>query len=147
MKNLNIGIIGWGRFAKILTKYINQHLPQTQVLVSSRQNKVSLKNIADCQVIIPCVPISAFKSVIQKLAPLLKPNSLVIDVCSVKTHPVKIMKSQLPKNVNILATHPMWGPESARRSLKGLTTVLCPVRIPQTQLKLIKSGLKKLAKK
>ena len=156
MKSLKIGLIGFGRFGQILTKHLLKHLPQTQVLVSSTQKdlklptgakSVSLKAASQCPIIIPCVPISTFESVIKKITPLLKPNSLVIDVCTVKTHPVKVMKKHLPKNINILATHPMWGPESAEYSLKGLTTVLCPVRLPKSQLTIIKKGLEKLGQK
>jgi len=93
------------------------------------------------------VPISKFELVIKKISPMLKPNTLVIDVCSVKTHPVKIMKKHLPKNVNILASHPMWGPESAKRSLKDLTTVLYPIRLSKSQLIILKKGLEKLGQK
>lgn len=153
MKHLKVGLIGFGRFGKILIKLLNQHFPQIEVLVSSSQKQlqlpsgakpVSLKKASQCSVVIPCVPISAFKSVIIKIAPLLKPNSLVIDICSVKTHPVNVMKKHLPQNVNILATHPMWGPDSAKHSLQNLTTVLCPIRLPKTQLTIIKQGLEKL---
>ena len=42
MKLLTIGIIGWGRFAKILTKYLLIHLPQVKILVSSRQPNLIL---------------------------------------------------------------------------------------------------------
>ena len=156
MNHLTIGIIGFGRFGQILTKHILNHLPQSQVLVSSSQKnlklpprvtQVSFKTAAQCLVVIPCVPISVFEKVIVKLKPHIKPNALVIDVCSVKTHPVKMMKKHLSKNINILATHPMWGPDSAKHSLKGLTTVLCPIRLSKSQLSLIKRGLEKLGQK
>ena len=153
MKRLTIGIIGFGRFGQILTKHLLKHLPQIKVLVSSSQKnlklpsgakQVSLETTAQCPVVIPCVPISVFESVIKKIKSHLKPNSLVIDVCSVKTHPVKVMKKHLPENVNILATHPMWGPDSAKYDLKGLTTVLCPIHLPKSHLTTIKKGLEKL---
>ncbi len=57
------------------------------------------------------------------------------------------MKRWLPKNVSILATHPIWGPDSAATNLKGLTTVFCPVRLPAKQLAAIKQGLEKIGQK
>lgn len=156
MKRLTIGIIGFGRFGKILTRHLIWHLPQVQVLVSSRRKNlklpaavkaVDLRRAVQAEVVIPCVPISKFEAVIKTIALLLKSGSLVIDVCTVKTHTVKVMRRWLPKNVNILATHPIWGPDSAAVSLKGLTTVLCPVRLPHSQLLVIKLGLEKIGQK
>ena len=156
MKSIKIGLIGFGRFGQILTKHLLKHLPKVQVLISSSQKQLNLparvkqvdiKTAAQCPVVIPCVPISKFESVVKKISPMLKPKTLVIDVCTVKIHPVKVMKKHLPKNINILATHPMWGPESAATSLKGLTTVLCPIQIPKSQLNLIKQGLIKTGQK
>ena len=63
------------------------------------------------------------------IAPLLSPDALVIDVCSVKEYPVRLMKELLPERVSILATHPMFGPDSAAHALQGRKIVLCAERI------------------
>lgn len=145
---MTIGIIGYGRFGQILTKHISKLIPQDQIQVSSRKGRLSLprgisqvsfKTATASDVVIPCVPISQFESVIKAIKPHLKPNALVVDVCTVKSHPVKIMKRHLPKTVSILATHPMWGPDSAKASLKNLTTVVCPIRTPESLIPLIKT--------
>ena len=60
---------------------------------------------------------------------LLRPDALVVDVCSVKEHPVRAMKRHLPKSVSLLATHPNFGPDSAADSLKGRKIVLSRVRM------------------
>ena len=39
------------------------------------------------------------------------------------------MKKILPETVNILATHPMFGPDSAEKTLAGQKIVLCKIRI------------------
>ncbi len=44
----------------------------------------------------------------------LAPDVLVMDTCSVKTHPVGLMERMLPATISILGTHPMFGPDSAR---------------------------------
>ena len=63
-------------------------------------------------IIIPFVPISVFEEVIKSISSLVKKDALLIDVCSVKESPIKSMKDQLPENIQILGTHPMFGPDS-----------------------------------
>jgi len=89
----------------------------------------SLDEVCNCDVIIPCVPISGFEEVIKTIGGKIKPGALLVDVCSVKVYPVEVMKKYIPENVEILATHPAFGPDSAKRGLKGLKIILHNVRI------------------
>lgn len=147
---MEIGIIGFGRFGKLLTKYLAQDL---KVYVFNRSDKAkeikennaipaSLEEVCKKDVVIPCVPISQFEGVLNKIKNLLLENSLVVDVCSVKEYPVELMKKKLPEKVQILATHPVFGPDSAAESLKGAKIVLCKARIPDDLYEKIKSILK-----
>src|SRR5210317_1375993 len=115
-----IGIIGFGRFGKLVSHYLAQDL---EVFVYNRSDKsseivrtgarpASLETVCRQDIVIPCVPISSFRDNLKSIAPLLKPDSLVIDVCSVKEYPVRWMTQDLPASVSILATHPMFGPDS-----------------------------------
>ena len=54
------------------------------------------------------------------------------------------MKHYLPATVDILGTHPLFGPDSARQSLQGRTMVLCPVRISGARLRRVHTMLRKL---
>lgn len=132
-----IGIIGFGRFGKLMTRYLAQDF---EVVVYNRNNiereidgagarAASLKDVCQRDIVILSVPISVLKETLSDIAPMLKPGSLVIDVCSVKEYPVRLMKEILPQNVSILATHPMFGPDSASDSLKGRKIVVCNVRM------------------
>jgi len=94
--------------------------------------------------VIPAVPISSLQQMLKQMAPLLQPGSLVIDVCSVKTLPAKWMEEILPPSVSILATHPMFGPDSAARSLEGMKIALCKVKIDDEPYTKIKSYLTSL---
>ncbi len=134
-----IGIIGLGRFGKLVSHYLSQDL---EVVVYSRSGKsseiartgaraASLETVCKQDIVIPCVPISTFRENLKSMAPLLKPKALVIDVCSVKELPVKWMTEDLPDSVSILATHPMFGPDSAADSLEGGKFCLCRVRIAE----------------
>jgi len=144
-----IGIIGFGRFGKLVSHYLSQDL---DVFVYNRSDKASeivrtgaqpasIETVCRQDIVIPCVPISKFKENLKIIAPLLKPDSLVIDVCSVKEYPVQWMSKELPGSVSILATHPMFGPDSAADSLKDRKICLCRVRVPEKQYKKIKNYL------
>jgi prephenate dehydrogenase len=100
----------------------------------------NLEQVATADVVIPTVPISAFRATVRQLAPLLKKHCLFIDVCSVKMFPVAVMEEVLPPSVSILATHPMFGPDSYHKNggLTGLKIVLHPVRIATDQYQRIK---------
>lgn len=148
---MEIGVIGFGRFGKLITKYLSE---DNKVCVFSRSGKeeeikktngipASLQEVCKKEVIIPCVPISQFGNTLKKIKNLLKDNSLVVDVCSVKEYPVELMKKILPEKIGILATHPMFGPDSAVETIKGRKIVLCKVRIPNEKYKKIKGCLEK----
>lgn len=91
--------------------------------------KASLSEALECQVILLSVPISQMKRVCQQIAPSLSPGQLVVDTCSVKARPVSWMTEYLPSEVDILGTHPLFGPDSGKEGIAGLKIALCPVRI------------------
>jgi prephenate dehydrogenase len=144
-----IGIIGFGRFGKLVSHYLSRDL---DVFVYNRSDKsseiartgahpASLEIVCRQDIVIPCVPISKFKENLQTIAPLLKSGALVVDVCSVKEYPVQWMAEALPESVSILATHPMFGPDSAADSLEDRKICLCRVRVPEKQYHQIKNYL------
>jgi prephenate dehydrogenase len=51
------------------------------------------------------------------------------------------MRKALPETVSILATHPMFGPDSAATSLRERKIVLCRERVPEGRYRRIKSYL------
>ena len=77
----------------------------------------------------PCVPIAEFEPLLRRIRGLLRPDALLVDVCSVKERPVRAMKRLLPRTVEILATHPNFGPDRAAEALAGRQIAVCKVRI------------------
>ena len=146
-----IGIIGFGRLGRLLARhltkdfkiYVFNRSDSSQDIKDINAIPVSLKEVCSKDVIIISVPISEFKGVLEEMKRLIRINSLVIDVCSVKEYPVKLMREILPETVQILATHPLFGPDSASDSLVGKKIVLCKERIAQEDYKKIKSYLRK----
>ena len=144
-----IGIIGFGRFGKLTARYLAEDF---DVAVYHRTDKsaeinrtgaraASLETVCQQDIVIPCVPISVFHDVLKEIAPLLRPGGLVVDVCSVKEYPVRLMTDILPDTASILATHPMFGPDSASDSLEGRKICLCKVRIAKKNYRNIKAYL------
>jgi prephenate dehydrogenase len=52
----------------------------------------------------------------------------VVDVGSVKVKPAEIMEKLLPGDVAVVATHPLFGPQSACNGILGLRIAICPIR-------------------
>ena len=144
-----IGLIGFGRFGKLASHYLAEDF---EVFVYNRADKTSeinltgaraasLETVCRQDIVIPCVPISIFRNFLKEITPLIKPDALVVDVCSVKEYPIQWMKEILPATVSILATHPMFGPDSASDSLVGRKICLCKARISEIQYHNVKSYL------
>ncbi|MDJ0804513.1 MAG: prephenate dehydrogenase/arogenate dehydrogenase family protein [Desulfobacterales bacterium] len=134
-----IGLIGFGRFGALTAGYLARDFPvfvysrsrPADVIADVGAESASLEAVCRQAFVVLSVPISAMPRTLQQIAPLLKPNSVVIDVCSVKIHPMQWMRDYLPPQVHILGTHPMFGPDSAADSLEGRKLVLCRERMPQ----------------
>lgn len=133
----SIGIIGFGRFGELAARYLAKEFSVVVFTRSDREKAidacgarpVSFETACRQQIVILCMPISAMRETLRQVAPLLREDALVADVCSVKVYPVQWMRELLPGSVSILPTHPMFGPDSAADSLNGRKIVLCPERI------------------
>ena len=132
---MRIGVYGLGRFGSFWAGLCS-HLGTVCAFNRSKRpappgvELVDLETLASCDVIFLCCAISSMPEVCQALAPLLKPGSLIIDTCSVKVWPVQQMLAAFGSDVEIIGTHPMFGPDSARDGVVGLPMVLSPVRAP-----------------
>ncbi len=135
-----ITIIGFGRFGKLLAHIL---APYGEINIISRTpvkefKQVSFKEISHSNWIIPAVPISVTTNILKEISPYLQPKTLVMDVCSVKYYPCLWLKKYLPSYVELLGSHPMFGPDSAKQGLRGLQIVFCPVRISKKRYNEIK---------
>ncbi len=70
-----------------------------------------------------CVSISSFEEVVKKIGPIVQEDQVVMDICSVKNFPVKVMHENI-KHGLVLGTHPVFGPGS--KGVKHKTYVLTP---------------------
>lgn len=129
----SVGLIGFGRMGQVLTQLLSTHFTiyvfdvnQPKLPASPNLIFTDLKNVLKQNTIFVCVPIRNFEDVIKKIASSLQAGTTIIDVCSVKIHPVKVMTQQLPEQVGIIATHPLFGPDSIKSG--SLKMMMHPVR-------------------
>jgi prephenate dehydrogenase len=132
-----LGLIGFGQFGQLAARLLKPHF---DVLVTdagpgakdvAREAGVAfgtLEQAASRDYVVVAVPVAAMRAVFTAIVPHLKPGALVADVGSVKMLPSQWMAEILPPSVDVIATHPLFGPQSARNGLAGLRFVICPIR-------------------
>ena len=131
-----LGLIGFGQFGRLAARH---RAGCFDLVVADREDAArsiealggrfgELEEAAACDLVVVAVPVAAMKGVFAAIAPNVKPGALVMDVASVKVLPAQWMIETLPAHADIVATHPLFGPQSARDGLEGLRLVLCPVR-------------------
>lgn len=86
---------------------------------------VSLAQAVSQPIIILAVPLSAYKNTLKSISKHAPQNAVVVDVCSVKVVPAKMAQKYLRDDIEFVGTHPLFGPQSASKSLRGQTLVLC----------------------
>jgi prephenate dehydrogenase len=133
----SIGLIGFGDFGQLLARHLQPHMP---LLVCDPAQRIepdqaglglrpgSVAEIAACDIVVLAVPVDQLPDTIVELRPHLRPGVVILDVGSVKLGPVETMRALLPDHVEIIGTHPLFGPQSARDGIKGLKIALCPIR-------------------
>jgi prephenate dehydrogenase len=124
MKQIRIGVIGGTRgmgrwFAGFLRKQ------GYAVAVCDEKTKLTPAELADsCDVVVVSVPIGITVGIIQQIGPLLKEESLLMDLTSLKAAPVEAMLKY--SRSEVIGCHPLFGPQV--RSIRGRHIALCPAR-------------------
>ncbi|KAH7840379.1 hypothetical protein Vadar_016192 [Vaccinium darrowii] len=139
---LKIGIIGFGTFGQFLSKtMIKQGHTITATSRSDHSQLCSHLGIsfyreidgfleAENDVIMLCTSILSLPEVVKSIPfHRLKRPALFVDVLSVKEYPKQVLLQVLPPELDILCTHPMFGPDSGRDGWKDLIFVYDRVRI------------------
>jgi prephenate dehydrogenase len=138
-----LGIVGFGDFGKLLHRHLSSYF---DVVVSSSKKlegvkQANLDEVLASKYVIPSFPAQFFDTFFGQHGSKIKAGSTVIDVCSVKTKPLALLKKHLPESVSILGTHPMFGPQSATNGLQGLRMMMHPTRISPDHYQKIKHFL------
>ncbi len=136
-----LGIIGFGQFGQFTARHL---VPFFDVSVFDERDlhdeaaEIGVKwrdfaDVANKPIVIFATPLKSFESVLKRALPFLQTGVLCLDVCSVKMKPIELMRGILPETVEIIGTHPLFGPQSGRNGIAGMRIALCPVRTTQTE--------------
>lgn len=131
----SVGILGCGRFGAFLASRLSRDFEVVVTDLRDRRDAArsagarwgTLEEVARCAWVVLAVPIGELRRALAGLAPLLRPGSAVVEVCSVKSLPSRWLGELVPSGVGAVATHPLFGPDSARRTWRGLPLVVCPL--------------------
>lgn len=132
----SLGILGFGSFGRFMAAHLKPHF---QLHVCDRQDVreaasrlgvavVDVEEVVTKDVLVLAVPVQSLDAVLRETHALIRPSTLVIDVCSVKVKPLELLERHLDPAVEAVGTHPMFGPQSGRDGIEGLKIVLCPLR-------------------
>jgi prephenate dehydrogenase len=132
---MKTAIIGVGKMGRWFTKFF---LEEGDSVIVSDRNEEKLSKIRDefkvettdninavknADRLLICVPIEDFEVLIKEIHSHIRSDHIVMDICSVKGMPVKIMHKYIKTGI-ILGTHPMFGP--GVKSIKNQNFVLTP---------------------
>lgn len=120
--SLRVGIVGGGTFGQCIAKLLDS---THHIMLTSRSDYSAICkrhgwefystidewNKVEKDVILIAVSIDSFDAVVQKIK---FQDELVVDVLSVKEFPKQVLLKNTPQSCDILATHPMFGPNSIR---------------------------------
>ncbi len=133
-----LGLFGLGAFGRLIVKHLSPYFdiyaydPSPHARAFARRHNVTLTTLeeaASCRIVVLAAPIRALHDLAREIAPYVHPRALVIDVGSVKMKPSKWLLETMPESAYILCTHPLFGPQSARKGIHDLEIVVCPVRL------------------
>ena len=120
-----VSIIGFGRFGamlhSLLSKGFEVDVYDKNPIDNSEVNEVSLEEVLKNDTIFIAVPIRDFEDLVINISSKIQSGKTIIDVCSVKVFPKQVMIDNLPAETDIIATHPLFGPDSLKDSGSVMT--------------------------
>lgn len=136
-----LGLLGLGQFGAFAARHLAPHfeiVATDRRPLEGRARSVgarwgSLDDVAACPLVVLAVPLQAFETALEELAPRLSSGAVVVDVGSVKVRPARLMERLLPREAEIVGTHPMFGPQSAADGIEGHRIVVCPLRVERPE--------------
>jgi prephenate dehydrogenase len=131
-----LGIIGFGQFGQFMARHLAPFFDvavcdAADLRLEAEKTGVrwsGFETVAGCEIVVFAVPLESFETVLRRAVPFLRPEAMCFDVCSVKIEPLRQMQEILPPSVEIIGTHPLFGPQSGREGIAGLRVAFCPLR-------------------
>ena len=132
---MKTAILGAGKMGVWFAKFCKENGEQV-ILADRKKEKLDrlgkelgietadfTKAVREADNVIICVSITAFEDVVKQIAPHTRQSQTIVDICSVKELPVRIMHRYIKKGL-VLGTHPIFGPGS--KGVRGKAYILTP---------------------
>lgn len=132
-----LGLFGVGSFGRLALKHLAPHFnvmahdPSPQAVAYGKEQgvaMVSMQEAAQADIVVLGPPVQKMKELVLAIKDHLKPGALVLDVGSVKFNIATMLMAELPAHVDIICTHPLFGPQSGKNGIAGLKICVCPLR-------------------
>jgi len=145
MKEIAI-IGGGGRMGSWITKYLVNNknyrikVYDKNICSIERQLHVKIETdfnacVQDSDIVILCIPLRIIPQMIDECSQKMKPNSVLIDISSLKSNSFKSL-SKIQNSISPICIHPMFGPGASHTS--RLKTLFIPVRNYTKELEFVK---------
>lgn len=115
-----VGIIGYGKLGSFLYEFGSKHFPDVEIRVHSRRHEpdddifFDLKTAAQSDVIFLCAGISEYEERIKTVLEHASPESIFIDVATVKKHTSDLCQKYF-EGKRYISTHPLFGPDTYKK--------------------------------
>lgn len=131
-------VIGTGRFGTFWARHLSGYYPVSVYDMNEGRKDIvaefatwdSLDRCLGKKYIFLTIPIRQIVTFLHENKKKFSPGSVVIDCASIKEPVIQWMEKELPENVFYIASHPLFGPDSARGGLKDHIITLIPGRVP-----------------
>ena len=145
----SVGIIGYGAFGKHIETLLHKFAPAVKVKVFSRRYEpdgdkfYTAEETCTADAVVFCCSISNFESELKELLPHVPEGTVIVDVATVKKHTSDLLK-QLAGERPFISTHPMFGPESFKKTngdVSGFRIVVTEKVIPDNSYQQLREFL------
>ena len=139
---MKVAIIGAGKMGRWFSKFF---LEEGVTVIVSDKNRQTLSKIErelgvevtdninavkSADMVLICVRIEDFEDVIKEIHSHVRPNQVIMDICSFKEFPVKVMHKYI-KTGTTLGIHPMFGPAAAAKGIKNRNFIFTPTNFKE----------------
>jgi len=133
---MKAAIIGAGKMGTWFTRFFLEEGYSVTVSDKDKGKLLKIENafpvetadapasVKDADIILVCVPIDDFEDVIKEIRSNVSSGQVIMDICSIKEPPVKIMHKHIKRGI-VLGMHPVFGPGST--SVKNKNFILTPM--------------------
>ncbi|MDR2700283.1 MAG: prephenate dehydrogenase/arogenate dehydrogenase family protein [Nitrososphaerota archaeon] len=138
---MRIAILGAGKMGIWFAKFCKRKGDTVILAARSAEKLAELENELQIEVtadfqdavrnadrVLICTSISSFEDIVKKIAPVARKGQIIMDICSIKEHPVNVMHQYI-KDATVLGTHPVFGPGSNGVNHKAY--VLTPTNVQE----------------